>query len=83
MWVRLSNGKTTITNAENASVFGPHFDKGFNNYIPIDWPVLDNIKQRGVKEETTPPILWDEIKKSTTKLDNDKAPGKIVYHLIN
>ena len=37
--------------------------------------MLDKIKQREVMDELDHPILWDEIKKATTKLANDKAPG--------
>ena len=38
-------------------------------------PVLDKIKQRGVMDKLDHPISWDEIKKATTKLANEKAPG--------
>ena len=75
MRMRLPNGELVTTNAENASVFGPHFHKVFNNHRKIHWPVLDKIKQRKVMEELDHPISWDEIKKSTTKLANDKSPG--------
>ena len=75
MWMRLPNGKLVTTDAENASIFGPHFDRVFNNHIPIDWTVLESIKQRYMMEELDPRISWDEIKKSTTKLVNEKAPG--------
>ena len=61
--------------AENASVFGPHFHRLFNNHRPIDWPVLDNIKQIEVMDELDQHISWDEIKKYTTELSNDKSPG--------
>ena len=44
MRMRLPNGELTATDALNASVFGPHFHMVFNNHIPIDWPVIDNIK---------------------------------------
>ena len=37
--------------------------------------MLGNIKQRDAMEEINPPITRYEIKKSTKKLDNDKAPG--------
>ena len=73
--MRLPNGELATTDAENASIFGPHFHRVFNNNRPIDWPLLDNIKQREVMDELDQPISWDEIKKSTTKLENDKAPG--------
>ena len=37
--------------------------------------MLDKIKQIDAMEELDHPISWDEIKKSTTNLENDKAPG--------
>ena len=64
-----------MTYAENASLFGPHFHRVFNNHRPIDWTVLDKIKQREVMDELDQPISWDEINKSITKLANDKSPG--------
>ena len=62
MWMRLPNGELATTDAENASVFGPHFHRVFNNHRPIDWPVLDKIKQIYVMDELDHPISWDEIK---------------------
>ena len=73
--MQLLNRKLATTDAENASVFGPHFHRVFNNHRPIDWPVLDKINQREVMDELYQTISWDEIKKATTKLTNDKSPG--------
>ena len=75
MRMRLPNGELATTDAENASVFGPHFHRVFNNRRPIYWPVLDKLKQIEVIDELDKPISWDEIKKSTINLANDKAPG--------
>ena len=75
MRMRLPNGELATTDVENASLFGPHFHRVFNNHRLIDWPVLDKIKQREVIDKLNHPISWNEIKKSTTKLSNDKAPG--------
>ena len=75
MWLRLTNKELATTDAENASVFGPHFHRIFNNSIPIDWLVLEKIKQREVMDELDQPISWYEINKSTTKLANNKASG--------
>ena len=44
MWIRLPNGELATTDAEIASVFGPHFHRIFNNHIPIDWPAMEKIK---------------------------------------
>ena len=51
-----------MNGAENYSIFGPHFERDFNNDRLIDWPVLDKINQRDLMEELDPPISWDEIK---------------------
>ena len=75
MRMQLPDGEMATTNAENASVFGPHFHRVFNNHRPIDWTVFKDIKQREVTGKLYKPILCDEIKKSTTKFKNDKAPG--------
>ena len=75
MRMRLPNRGLATTDAENASIFGPHFHRVCNNHRPIDWPVLDNIKQREVMKILYQPIPWDEINKSTTKVANDKASG--------
>ena len=75
MRMRLTNGELATTDAENVSVFGPYFHRVFNNHRPINWPVLDNIKQREVMNELDQPISWEEIKKATTKLANNKASG--------
>ena len=37
--------------------------------------MLDKIKKREAMNKLYQPISWDEIKKSTKKLANDKAPG--------
>ena len=61
--VRLPNGELAMTDAENTSVFGPHFHRLFENHKPIDWTMLCNIKQRYMMENLDHPISWDDIKK--------------------
>ena len=56
MQMRLPNGELATTNAEIDSVFGPQFDRVFNNHRPIDWPVLYNTKQRYAIEELDTPF---------------------------
>ena len=73
--MQLPNGELATADAENASVFGPHFNRVFNNHRLIDWSVLDKIKQREVMDELYHPISWDEINKANTKLANNKEPG--------
>ena len=50
MRMQLPNGELATTDTENASVFGLHFHRVFNNHRLIDWPVLDKIKQREVMD---------------------------------
>ena len=56
MRMRLPNGELATTDAENASVFGPHFHRFFNNHRLVYWPVLDKIKQREVMDKLEHPI---------------------------
>ena len=60
MRMRLPNGELATTDAENASVFGPNFDRVFNNHRLIAWFVLNKIKQTDVMEELDPPISWND-----------------------
>ena len=52
----LPNGELETTVAENASVFVAHFHRVFNNNRPIDWTVLDKIKQIEVMDKQDQPI---------------------------
>ena len=56
-------------------MLGPHFEKVFNKHRPIEWKVIDKIKQRQTMYELNDPITWAELKKEIAKLANDKAPG--------
>ena len=71
MRMHLTNGKMGTSDTENVFVYGPIFDRIFNNHIPIYWPMLDRINQRDVTEELDPLISWYDIKKATTKLANE------------
>ena len=75
MWMWPPNRELETTDTENVSVFGPRFQRVFNNHIPIYWSMLENIKQRDVMDKLDQTILWYEINKSTTNLINDKSQG--------
>ena len=75
MRMRLPTGKLDTTDKENAEVLGPHFEKVFYNHRPIEWKVINNIKQRQTMHELNKPISWAELKTAIAKLANDKAPG--------
>ena len=46
MRFKLPNANLAATDAENASILGPHFEKVYTNHRKIDWAVLDDILQR-------------------------------------
>ena len=71
----LPTGKLATTDKENAEVFGPHFEKVFSKHRPIEWNVINKIKQRQTMHELNEPITWAELKTEIEKLVNDKAPG--------
>ena len=43
MRFKLPNGNLAATDAENASILGPHFERVYTNHQNIDWAVLDDI----------------------------------------
>ena len=75
MRMRLPKEKLATTDKENAEVLGPHFEKVFKNYRPIEWKVINNIKQRQTMHELNKPITRAELKTAIAKLANDKSPG--------
>ena len=56
MRFRLPNGNLVVTDAENASILGPHFKRVYTNHRKIDWTVLDDIQQRTTMVELLPII---------------------------
>ena len=56
MRMRLPTGKLATIDKENAEVLGPHFEKVFNNHRPIEWEVINEIKQRQTMNELNNPI---------------------------
>ena len=73
--MRLPTGKLATADKEKAEVLGPHFEKLFNNHRPIEWEVINEIKQLQTMNELNKPISWAELKTAIAKLANDKAPG--------
>ena len=58
MQLKLTNGELVTTDAENASVMGPHLEKVYRNHRPIDWAVLHEIPQLYFMLELDTPISW-------------------------
>ena len=59
--MRLPTEKLATMDKENAEVLGLHFEKVFNNHCPIEWNVIDKIKQRQTMYELNEPISWAEL----------------------
>jgi len=57
------------------SVFGPHFERVFNNHRPVDLTILDDIAQCPVLTEINLPIFFDEVDAAINKLKNGKRPA--------
>ena len=63
------------TDAENASVMGPHFEKVYTNHRHVAWDALIAILQRSEMIKLDSEIIWEELQQAISKLKNDKAPG--------
>ena len=75
MRLKLPNEILAVTDAENASILGPHFGRIYTNHRKIYWAVLDGILQRLTMLELDAEITREELKKAVTKLANGKSPG--------
>ena len=75
MRFKLPNGKLAATDAENASILGPHFERVYTNHRKVDWAVLDDILQRATMMEIDGEITWEEMTKAITKLANGNSSG--------
>jgi hypothetical protein len=73
--MRLQDGTRATNASENMSVFGPHFNRMFNNHCPVDPSVLQHVPQCRTKWELNDPITWEEFCCPVRKLKNAKAPG--------
>jgi hypothetical protein len=75
MAMKMENGKTATNSKENMAVFGPHFERVFNNHRPVDLTILDEIPQRPILHKINSPITFDEVNAAINKLKNGKSPG--------
>jgi hypothetical protein len=64
----LESGELASNATENMSVFGIHFNKVLNNHRPIDYTVLDLIKQKPCLIAIDTPITFKEVKRAINKL---------------
>ena len=75
MRLMLPTGTLAYTDAENASVMGPHFEKVYTNHQQVVWDTLVVIPQRSEMIELDSEITWEELQQAIAKLKNGKAPG--------
>ena len=74
MRMRLPNGKLATTDAKNASILAPHFERVYTAHRPITWDVINDIHQRDILFKIDEPIEWDEFIQAIRKIYNDKPP---------
>ena len=72
MRLKLTNGELATTDAENASVMGPHLEKVYRNHRPVNCLVLHELPQRNFMLELETLVSRKELKQAITKLSNGK-----------
>ena len=75
MAMKLENGNLATNGKENMEVFGPHFERVFNNHRPVDPTILDDVPQRPTLHEIDSPITFEEVNAAINKLKPGKSPG--------
>jgi hypothetical protein len=74
MAMKMANGKLATNGKENMAVFGPHFDRVFNNHCPVDPTILTDIPQCPTLHDINSPITFDKVDAAINKLKNGKNP---------
>ena len=75
MRMRLPDGTLATTDAENASILAPQFERIYTRDRPITWEALDGIPTCDTVEGINESIKWEEVKFAVRKLANGKSPG--------
>ena len=75
MRMRLPDGTLAMTDAKNASVLAPNFERIYTRDRPITWDALEKIPTCDTVEGINQLIEWEEVKFAVRKLANDKPPG--------
>ena len=57
------------------SVFGPHFDRVYNNHQPADLSILEKVPQCPTLFNIDSPITFEEVNAAINKLKNGNIPG--------
>ena len=75
MRIRMEDGKLSSNAKETISIFGKHFASVYNNDRPVDFTVLDMIRQRNEFTHLDNPITFEEVDRAIKKLKSGKAAG--------
>jgi len=75
MAMKLENGKLASNTKKNMSIFRMHFHKVLNNQRPVDYTLIDLIKQKPCLTTIDTPISFKEVRHAINKLKKGKAPG--------
>jgi hypothetical protein len=78
MAMQLPDGTRATIASKNMSVFGPHFNRVFNNNRPVDPSILQHVPQCRTLWELNDPITWEEFCCAVCKLKNAKVAGLTV-----
>ncbi len=73
--MRLPDGMRATNASKKISVFGPHFNRVFNNHCPVNSSVLQHLPQCCTMWELNDPITWEGFCRAIRKLKNAKALG--------
>ena len=71
----MEDGKLSSNAKEHIREFGKHFANVYNNHRPVDFTVLDMIKQRREFSHLDNPITFEEVDRAIKKLKSGKAAG--------
>lgn len=76
MAMKMLNGNIPTNRKENMPIFGPHFERVFNNHRPVDLTIFDKIAQWPVLPEIDLTISFDKVDAAINKLKNGKIPDR-------
>ena len=72
---RGDDGKSAITDRENAEIVGAHFTKVFNRNANVDWYHANKTKQKKVMHSLVDPISFEEFNIAIDKACWHEIPG--------
>jgi hypothetical protein len=75
MAMKMANGKLATNGKENMAVFGPNFDRVFNNHCLVEPTILTDIPQHPTLHDIDSPSTYNKVDAAINKLKNGKSPG--------